>query len=109
MCSSWPARSRLTRATCSGLAAAKISWLTSTVPLRRRVLRTRADHIPSAWPGFEVEREFRGQRVTIKIANPNKKCRGITSLTVNGKKIAGNLLPLSEVKDGAVVEARLEG
>ena len=30
-------------------------------------------------------------------------------ITVNGKKISGNLLPLAELKDGAVVEARLEG
>jgi len=39
----------------------------------------------------------------------NKKSKGVRSLTVNGKQIAGNLLPLAELAEGAVVEARIDG
>ncbi|HWP05581.1 MAG TPA: glycosyl transferase, partial [Polyangiaceae bacterium] len=100
----------------------RVPWLTGTVSwsyfvalqsilgIRPELDGLRIDPcIPAAWPGFECEREFRGKRISIKITNPAKKCRGVTSLTVNGKKISGNLLPLAELKDGAVVEARLEG
>jgi len=65
--------------------------------------------IPKAWPGFEMRRDFRGRKITIKIANPSGKCKGIRNLKVNGKIIPGNLLPISELTDGAVIEARIEG
>jgi N,N'-diacetylchitobiose phosphorylase len=100
----------------------RVSWLTGTVSwsyfvalqsvlgIRPELDGLRIDPcIPSTWPGYEMERVFRGKKLTIKITNPNKKCRGVKSLSVNGKSIPGNLLPLSELKDGAIVEARLEG
>ena len=31
------------------------------------------------------------------------------TLTINGKPIPGNLVPLTEIKDGTVIEARIEG
>jgi len=43
------------------------------------------------------------------VTNSKGKCRGIKSLKVNGKVVSGNLLPLAELNDGAVVEAILEG
>jgi N,N'-diacetylchitobiose phosphorylase len=100
----------------------RVPWLTGTVSwsyfvavqsilgIRPELDGLRIDPcIPSSWPGFECEREFRGKRITIKVTNPNKKCRGVTSLTVDGKKVSGNVLPLALLADGAVVEARLDG
>jgi N,N'-diacetylchitobiose phosphorylase len=65
--------------------------------------------IASSWPGFEMERVFRGKKITIKVTNPDKKSRGVKQLIVGGKAIQGNLLPLDSLKDGLVVEAKLEG
>jgi hypothetical protein len=36
-------------------------------------------------------------------------CRGVKELKVGSKTIQGNLLPLSALADGAVVEAKLDG
>jgi hypothetical protein len=33
----------------------------------------------------------------------------VKQLSVNGRTLAGNLLPLSEVKSGAVIEVELSG
>jgi cellobiose phosphorylase len=100
----------------------RVSWLTGTVSwsyfaalqsvlgIRPEIDGLRIDPcIPSSWPGYEMERVFRDKKLMIRVTNPNKKCRGVKSLSVNGKSIPGNLLPLAEVKDGAVIEARLEG
>jgi N,N'-diacetylchitobiose phosphorylase len=65
--------------------------------------------IPRDWVGFTMQRTFRGKRLTVKVTNPNGQCRGIKSLKIDGQRVEGNLLPLSELKDGAVVEAVLDG
>ncbi|MEE0998628.1 MAG: N,N'-diacetylchitobiose phosphorylase, partial [Treponemataceae bacterium] len=48
--------------------------------------------IPSNWDGFEAEREFRGCTVKIKVENPKHLCKGIKSLTINGKTVDGNVI-----------------
>ncbi|PTY06212.1 N,N'-diacetylchitobiose phosphorylase [Opitutaceae bacterium EW11] len=63
--------------------------------------------IPKAWPGFKMTRVFRGKTVKIEVKNPNKVSRGVTSLTLNGKKIEGNLVPVDQLTDGAKVVAVL--
>ena len=92
-----------------------VSWsyfvaLQSVLGIRPELDGLRIDPcIPTSWPGFDCERIFRGKRISIKVTNPNQKCRGVRKLVVGGKTIDGNLLPLSELKDGVVVEAKLEG
>jgi len=49
--------------------------------------------IPSSWPGFTAERRFRGRRVRIEVRNPEGVCRGVRSLTLNGKALPGSLVP----------------
>ena len=61
------------------------------------------------WPGFEMKRDFRGKNLTIKVSNPAKKNKGVRSLKINGKSFDGNLVPISSLTEGAVIEARLEG
>jgi cellobiose phosphorylase len=50
--------------------------------------------IPSAWHGFSVARRFRGRMMRIVIHNPRNVCKGVLKMTVDGKTIEGNLIPL---------------
>jgi cellobiose phosphorylase len=63
--------------------------------------------IPKSWPGFTAERLFRGRRVQIEVKNPKGVSRGVTSLTINGKRIEGSLIPVEQLADGAKVVATL--
>lgn len=49
--------------------------------------------IPSHWPGYKVTRRFRHAWYQIEVKNPQHVSKGIKSLTVDGKTIAGNLVP----------------
>ena len=50
--------------------------------------------IPSAWDGFKVVRQFRGASYSITFKNPDHVCKGVKSVTVDGKAIEGNVLPV---------------
>ncbi|MBN1409840.1 MAG: glycosyl transferase [Spirochaetales bacterium] len=50
--------------------------------------------IPSSWDGFKVKRKFRKSTYRIEVKNPAHVCTGIKSVTCDGKKIEGNILPL---------------
>lgn len=56
--------------------------------------------IPHDWDGFTAERRFRGKTLSIKVENPSKVCCGIKSLSVNGKKLDGNIIPADILTDG---------
>lgn len=86
---------------------AKNSWLTGTAAwnwyaVTQFILGIRPDYdglrvdpcIPDSWPGYEVDRTFRGARYHIKVENPARVCRGVRTVTVNGKPVDGNLIPL---------------
>ncbi len=112
-----------TYATCGPNAGkCRVPWLTGTVAwsyfsavqyilgIRPEIDGLRIDPcIPKNWPEFEMRRDFRGKKLTIKVANPSGKCKGVRKLKVNGKTIQGNLVPISELTDGAVIEAQIEG
>ena len=63
--------------------------------------------IPSAWPGFKATRRFRGRTVEIEVKNPNGICRGVKSLTLNGKPLPGNLVPADRLGEKNLVEVVL--
>jgi cellobiose phosphorylase len=86
---------------------AKNSWLTGTaawnwVAITQWILGIRADHdglivdpcIPKEWSGFKVTRLFRCATYVIEVKNPNHICRGIRQVTVDGKLLDSNLLPI---------------
>ena len=50
--------------------------------------------IPSTWSGFTATRRFRSQTFNIEVHNPDGVCSGIARMTVDGKSIPGNLIPL---------------
>ncbi len=63
--------------------------------------------IPSTWKEYTVQRKFRGAEFTIVVKNPDGKCRGVKSITVDGKKVEGNAVPLQKNGTKHVVEVVL--
>ena len=49
------------------------------------------------------------RRVQIEVKNPNGICKGVKSVVVDGKKIAGNVIPHEGGKKTVKVEITLEG
>ncbi|MDO6525481.1 N,N'-diacetylchitobiose phosphorylase [Motilimonas sp. 1_MG-2023] len=45
--------------------------------------------VPTNWPGFEVQREWRGAKFNIKVENPNGVSKGVASVTLNGVAVEG--------------------
>ena len=102
---------------------AKNSWLTGTAAwnyftITQWILGIRTGFdglvvdpvIPAKWKGFTVTRKFRGNTYVIEVRNPNGLQRGVKKLLVDGKEIAGNVLPvLPPRKKPILVEAALAG
>lgn len=63
--------------------------------------------IPTGWPSFTVTRLFRGATYRITVRNPHGKNRGVRALTVNGKTIEGNIIPLAKTGETVIVDAVL--
>ncbi len=55
--------------------------------------------IPKDWPGFTAIRKFRGLRIHIEVRNPDGRCRGVKSLSVNGTAQVGNFIPADGLGD----------
>ena len=88
---------------------AKNSWLTGTaawtfVNVSQYILGIQPDYdgltlnpcIPSDMEEFKIRRYFRGAWYNITFQNPEHREKGISSLTVNGTAVEGNLIPLTE-------------
>jgi len=88
---------------------AKNSWLTGTASwnfyaITQFILGIRPDYdgllvdpcIPESWTGFKVTRKFRGATYHIEISNPNRKSKGVKEITVDGKVISSNIIPVFE-------------
>ena len=59
--------------------------------------------IPEEWENYKVTRKFRGATYEIEVRNPNHVQHGIASVEVDGKPIAGNVLPVIEEGETAKV------
>jgi cellobiose phosphorylase len=51
--------------------------------------------IPASWTSFRVERVFRGCRYLIEVQNPEGRESGVSEISVDGRRIEGNVLPLA--------------
>ncbi|MCL2696893.1 MAG: glycosyl transferase [Oscillospiraceae bacterium] len=93
----------------------KNSWLTGTAAWNfaaasQWILGVQPDYdglvidpsIPKDWNGFKVTRAFRGAKYNITVKNPDKVCKGVKSLTVDGRAVGGNKVPVGEA--GAAYE-----
>ncbi len=99
---------------------AKNSWLTGTaawtfVSVAEGLFGIKADFkglkvdpcIPKSWPGFTATRKYRGVEYQIEVKNPNGVCKGVKSVTVDGKKVEGNVIPYEAGKKIVKVEITL--
>ena len=50
--------------------------------------------ISDKWDGFTVTRKVRGDTYNITVTNPDHVMKGVKSITVDGKPLAGNVLPV---------------
>jgi len=99
---------------------AKNSWLTGTASwnyyaITQYILGVRPGYdglivdpcIPKSWKGFTIYRKFRGAGYQIVITNPDKVSKGLKKLVVDGKEIAGNIIPIFTAGTEHKVEAIL--
>jgi cellobiose phosphorylase len=88
---------------------AKNSWLTGTASwnfytISQFILGVQPDYdglkidpcIPKDWKGFKITRKFRGVTYNIEVINPNGVCKGVKNVTVDGKSVNSNVLPVFE-------------
>jgi cellobiose phosphorylase len=63
--------------------------------------------IPSTWSGFSATRRFRSRTYRIFVRNPQNVCGGVVKMTMDGKDIPANLIPLNLPGDEHRVEVWL--
>ena len=56
------------------------------------------------WDGFEVEKDFRGCHLHIKVQNPGHAESGYKKLFVNGQEMEDNYIPQSVLTETTEVE-----
>jgi N,N'-diacetylchitobiose phosphorylase len=65
--------------------------------------------IPAAWEGFSVKRLFRGATYSIHVRNPKHVCAGVRQLSVDGRAVQGNVVPVAPAGGRVEVEVELGG
>lgn len=97
---------------------AKNSWLTGTAAwnfyaISQYILGIRPAYdgleidpcISPEWKTYGVTRKFRGATYHITVNNPGGKMKGVSSVTVNGKPVEGNVVPVQPA--GSVCEVEV--
>ena len=95
---------------------AKNSWLTGTAAwnwyaITQFILGIKPAYngleidpcIPADWKGYKVSRKFRGAKYNIEIKN-NGVMKGVKKLIVDGKEVAGNVIPMQPAGSVCSVE-----
>jgi len=110
-----------TYATCNRNAGkSRVHWLSGTVSwsqhtalqwilgVKPEIDGLRIDPcLPKKWSGFTMRRVFRGLTLHVEVRNPRHVCRGVKSLTLDGRPLAGNFVPVDQLRDGSVIVAVL--
>ena len=99
---------------------AKNSWLTGTaawnlVAVTQYILGVRAEYnglridpcVPGTWKRFTVQRGFRGRQCTIIVRNPRGVERGVVEVRLNGRVVAGNVVPAAALKDTNLINVTM--
>ncbi|MBK9603517.1 MAG: glycosyl transferase [Anaerolineales bacterium] len=84
---------------------AKNSWLTGTAAwnyaaITQSILGIRptldgleiSPVIPASWDGFSAIRKYRGVTYNITVENPMHVCKGVATVTVNGRQVSGSVI-----------------
>ena len=98
----------------------KNSWLTGTaawtfVNISQHILGLYPTHkglqinpcVPDGFGDFTLTRKFREGSYTIKVTNPNNVQKGVAKLVVDGKEVAGNIIPYEKGKTEYTVEVTM--
>jgi cellobiose phosphorylase len=99
---------------------AKNSWLTGTaawnlVAVSQWILGIRAEHdglcidpcLPASWDGFSATRRFRGATYRIAVTRAPAAPDRVADLVVDGRRVAGNVVPIAPAGATVTVDARL--
>ena len=63
--------------------------------------------LPSDWTGYRARRTFRGATYEIKVEKPVGVCTGPVEITVNGKRIEGDLVPVADAGERVAIRVRV--
>jgi cellobiose phosphorylase len=98
---------------------AKNSWLTGTAAwtfmvVSQGILGVKPTYeglsldpcVPKSWEGFSVTREYRGAVYEITVKNTGV-CKGVRTLKVDGKTVAGAVIPIAPAGSRVAVEVTL--
>ncbi len=101
---------------------AKNSWLTGSaawnfVAITQWILGIRPEHdglridpcLPSEWEGFEAVRSFRGATYRIDVRKPAGVTGRVSSITVDGEEMDGNIVSPAPSGADVAVEANVSG
>jgi cellobiose phosphorylase len=61
--------------------------------------------IPAMWPGYSLEWTIRGSCYRITVANPEHRCAGVASATLDGVRVDPRAIPL--VEDGQLHDVQI--
>ena len=99
---------------------AKNSWLTGTAAwtflsisqsilgMQPTLSGLRIDPcVPADWKRFTLHRRYRGAEYTVHVENPKGVQKGVAAVTVDGKPITGNVLPIAPAGSCVTVEVTL--
>jgi cyclic beta-1,2-glucan synthetase len=80
--------------------------LESILGLRRRGETFVVDPcIPSSWPEYGITWRFLDSRYEITVSNPNRRCRGVATATLDGVRVDAAAIPL--VNDGRTHDVQI--
>jgi cellobiose phosphorylase len=63
--------------------------------------------IPKKWPGYSMEYRYRNTDYRITVKNPKSVNKGVTSVSMDGKSISGNVIDLTDDGNAHHVEVIL--
>ena len=100
--------------------AGRVSWLSGSavwnyVAMTTAILGIQPNYeglrinpcIPRDWKTFNATRQFRDAEYRITVENPNGVCKGVKKMTVDGKAVDGNLVPLAKAGSTVTVHVTL--
>ncbi len=61
--------------------------------------------IPSSWPAFSIEWRVGATRYSIEVENPERRCRGVASVELDGAPVDPSAIPLLD--DGLAHRVRV--
>jgi len=80
--------------------------LESILGLRRRGDTFVVDPcVPSSWPAYEITWQFLDSKYVIAVSNPNRRCRGVATATLDGARVDAAAIPL--LNDGRTHDVRI--